>query len=324
MNSLTTIIKTENESDCSTVIIKKEPESKIIDDKALNDESHGSDKQVSPCHNNSRPRVQQTKGTSINCKGCERTFKIKSYYERHLKEGRCKQICQICGKEFKGRRDVRWRFNIHMSYHNQQKDHECKICGKMFILKAKMVEHVKSHTNPKPKICEKCGKGFSTTATLNDHVANVHVENRDKLFQCSKCPKKFLRSSSLRYHMRSTHDATVSFPCLTCNKTFKQKVHLKAHERMHSNRRDFKCEVCSAAFNRESSLYTHTKTHGKAYTHFCATCKKGFHEKRKLLEHENTHSGFKPFACSYCDYRCASKSNLPKHMKIHRKDTSNT
>ena len=41
MKTLTTVIKTEKQSDrdhCSTVIIKDEPESKMIDDKALNDE----------------------------------------------------------------------------------------------------------------------------------------------------------------------------------------------------------------------------------------------------------------------------------------------
>ena len=322
MNTLTTIIKTENEYDCSTAIIKVEPESKMIDDRALSDESHESDKQVPSCHNNSKPSVQNSRGTSIYCSGCERTFKIQSRYESHLIEKRCKLICQVCGKEFKGRH-VQWMFNVHMKYHNKQKDHECKICGKLFIEKSKMLTHEKMHTDPKPKICDKCGKRFPNTTSLRLHVANMHVEERDK-YQCSKCPKMFLSSSSLQYHMRSAHEPTVSFPCLTCNKTFKQKRLLKIHEVTHSDSRDIKCDKCDASFKRKSDLKRHMKTHGKAYTHFCAICNKGFNEKRKLLEHENTHSDFRPYACSICEYRCNSKSNLPRHMKIHHKDTCDT
>ena len=328
MNTLTTYIKTENESDCSsdiskaesdcsTDISKAEPESKIIDDKSLNHESHARDKQMSPCHNNSKPSVQKTRRlTSISCKGCDRTFKMKSSYESHLKEGRCKLICQVCGKEFTGR-NLRWGFDVHMRYHNKQKDQECKICGKMFIEKSKMVQHFKSHANP--KFCDKCGKWFLNNKCLRKHMANMHVENRDK-FQCSKCPKMYLSEAGFKYHMRTAHDSNIFFTCLTCNKTFKDRKLLQAHEVTHKDTRNFKCDQCDATFKRAIGLLAHQKRHKKAYILFCRTCKKGFYNKRQMQQHENIHSGLKPFACSICDYRCACESNLPKHMKIHHKE----
>ena len=320
MAIFTQVNKSEKQSDFSTVIIKKQSESKMIDNKSLSDESHGSDKQVSSCQN--KPSDHSPRGINIKCQGCERTFKIKSYYENHLKKGRCKLICQVCGKEFTGRK-VRWSFDIHMRYHNKQRDYKCTICGKMFIEKYKMLDHVKFHTNPKPKICEKCGKRFPTTTSLNLHMANMHVENRDK-FQCSKCAHMYISKSGLLYHMRTAHASNAFFTCLTCNKTFKDKSLLKAHEVTHKDTRDFKCDQCDATFKRACGLLNHQKRHVKAYTFFCRTCNKGFYGKGQLNQHENIHSGLKPYACSICDYRCACKYNLPKHMKIHRKDTSNT
>ena len=322
MEALTPVTKSEKQSDFITVIIKEESESKVINDKALNDESHGNDKQVSFCQNNSKLSDQSPRGTNIKCQGCERTFKIQSYYEKHLKEGRCKLICKVCGKEFTGRK-VRWSFDIHMRYHNKQRDYKCKMCGKMFIQKGKMVEHFKFHTNPKPKICEKCGKRFPTTTSLNLHMANMHVENRDK-FQCSKCANMYLSKAGFMYHMRTAHDSNAFFTCLTCNKTFKDKRKLKVHEVIHKDTRNFKCDQCDSTFKTASGLVNHRKRHVKAYKFFCRTCNKGFYEKRQLHQHENIHSGLKPYACSICEYRCACKYNLPKHMKIHRKNTSKT
>ena len=272
-------------------------------------------------NDNTISKIQSTAhAKKIHCKDCEHTFQSRIRYERHLKEDKCKHVCEFCGKIFLHK--CTRKYNLHMKYHRKQKDHVCKFCGKGFVEYSDMTTHVKVHTDPRP-ICDKCGKVFKTAASLKAHMVNMHVEKRDK-FQCSKCANIYLSQGSLTYHMRSTHESTDSFPCLTCNKTFKHKRLLKIHEVTHSDTRDIKCDKCDATFKRQCGLYSHMQIHDKAYKLFCTTCNKGFHEKRKLREHENTHSGFKPYACSYCDYRCASSSNLPKHMKIHRKDTSNT
>ena len=317
MNTNTTFYKTEeNQSDFHNVVIKVEPESKIIDSMDSVGISYGTETRLSPIHSDSKTRNQSPNLTSnIYCKECEHTFKKRFYYEKHLKEDRCKRICEYCGKEFLY--NGAWRYMIHMRYHKKQKDQECKICGKLFIEKSKMVQHVKFHTNPKPKICEKCGKGFPTTVSLKLHMANMHVENKD-MVQCSQCAKMYTNKSSLQYHMRSAHDFSIFFPCLTCNKTFKHKRLLTIHELTHKETRDFKCDKCEATFKRASGLLAHQKRHEKAYKFFCETCNKGFYEKRKLQQHENIHTGTKPFKCSVCDYKCAFEGNLSKHMKIHK------
>ena len=163
---------------------------------------------------------------------------------------------------------------IHMRYHNKQRDQECKICGKLFIEKSKMIQHVKAHANPKPKICEKCGKGYPNTVSLKLHMSTMHVDNRD-MFQCSECANMYTNKSSLAYHMLSAHDPSLFFACITCDKTFNHKRLLKIHELTHKDTKDFKCDKCEALFKRASGLLSHQKRHEKTYTLFCRTCNKG-------------------------------------------------
>ena len=167
METLTTTVKTENNSDCNDGVVKLEPESKELDNADLSDVSYACEKRQSS--SSQSPDLT----SNVYCKECEHTFKKRVCYEKHLREGRCKKTCEYCGKEFlyKGA----WRYMIHMRYHNKQKDQECKICGKMFIEKSKMIQHVKSHANPKPKICEKCGKGYPNTVSLNLHMSTNYA-----------------------------------------------------------------------------------------------------------------------------------------------------
>ena len=265
-------------------------------------------------------RPAPNKRTNIYCKDCEHTFKSRMFYERHLKEDRCKHTCVLCGKVFLHGHTSNYK--LHMKFHRKQRDYECYICKQKFIEKAKMELHVERHTNPKPKICEKCGKGFTTTAGLTEHMEHVHIKNRDK-FQCSKCAKMYTRKSGLEYHMKTVHesDSNVYFSCDICDKSFKHKNNLRLHQHTHKTK-EFKCNKCNASFKQNCHLLFHQRRHEKAYSMFCKTCNKGFYSRGKLVDHENIHTGRKPYQCSICDYMCACKPNLYKHMKIHRSSSN--
>ena len=55
--------------------------------------------------------------------------------------------CEVCDKEFKSNRGLKFHFNI---IHNFEKEHRCNICQKVFHIRRKLTLHVKFvHENNK-------------------------------------------------------------------------------------------------------------------------------------------------------------------------------
>ena len=270
-----------------------------------------------------KPRKKTTKVDSdirkkdyIYCKECKHLFSFRSNYERHIETDKCRHECEYCGKVFLY--GLTSNYKLHLKYHNKQMDYHCKICGKLFIEKGKMLQHFNRHTIAKPVICDQCGEGFGATSLLTSHKRNKHTANKQK-YPCTKCPKVLGSSSGFKYHFRHKHDAEYnkSYPCFICGKVFKERKLCIIHEASHKDVKDFKCDQCDASFKLLGPLNQHKKRHSKAYTHMCTVCNKGFYLPSELHSHERTHTGEKPYKCNICEYRCAHRSNLCKHKKIH-------
>ena len=174
--------------------------------------------------------------------------------------------------------------------------------------------------------CRLCNRAFSALIHLTRHERQAHFRDTNadntaadkKRFRCKYCEKTHHNRADLDYHERSMHTGeTVIFTCDVCKATFKRKVYLNRHMRIHNDVRPYVCKVCGKSFVKGGGLKEHERTHTGEKPYKCSTCQRGFSGRANLRRHEMTHSGEQPFECKICGKRCNRIASLRQHMRIH-------
>ncbi|XP_073451438.1 uncharacterized protein [Aquarana catesbeiana] len=133
----------------------------------------------------------------------------------------------------------------------------CPECGKCFLYKSALNEHIRSHTGEKPYFCPECGKCFSRTSNLYTHR---RLHTGEKLHSCSECRKCFVQKSDLVIHQRS-HSGEKPYSCPECEKCFSQRSNLSHHQRSHTGEKPYSCHECGKCFSVKFNLYKHQRLH---------------------------------------------------------------
>lgn len=198
--------------------------------------------------------------------------------------------------------------------------HHCEICGKKFLGKNDLRKHERTHSNERPYECTECGKKFRQGGSLKNHVASQHaisVKNPE-LFICNYCKKSFPIKERLRLHLR-IHTGDRPYACPHCPKTFARGGQLVQHTRTHTGSRPYNCKHCDAAFTCSANLKLHIKRHLDVRDYVCDICGKTFIRRDALKKHLNCfHNNVRAFHCNICNKEL--KGHLPQHMRTHRKD----
>ncbi|XP_050798703.1 zinc finger protein 777-like isoform X2 [Gopherus flavomarginatus] len=81
--------------------------------------------------------------------------------------------------------------------------------------------------------------------------------------------------------------------CTECKKTFKLKIGLLKHKRIHVKKSpvsSYICTDCGKNFGRHADLIRHQRTHTGERPYKCTECEKSFTEKPRLTNHLRTHN----------------------------------
>ena len=200
----------------------------------------------------------------IQCDVCYKTFESEKQMQVHKKNAHMisytmaqDKSCRICNKDFHST----GAFNIHMvEKHGLKGNYGCEVCGKQFLSKARLHDHMANHSKERPHICPTCGKTYKTKRNLDDHV-RTHLDNEG--FPCGKCGKMFKTKQYLSVHLLHTHPDTRRFHCEKCGKLFKTKHVLDVHIEYHLNELNYHCDMCEKRYNTKKSLLAHKQKHLK-------------------------------------------------------------
>jgi KRAB domain-containing zinc finger protein len=210
----------------------------------------------------------------------------------------------------------------------------CSVCGKAFIEKLKLVEHVESvHEKKKPDMAEHVetvlniedfGEKSDKTKLLDDHFEDKEALNKQCLsvHEEKESIKNLVSNKSLSKIDQIGSWQNGVFKCSICGKEFIEKLKLVKHvESVHEkNKPDLVEHLESVPEISMTSLIIGSHLVRPLYiTHKCYICKTKFVSENVLAKHFSIqHKGEKPYQCNLCDVKFKGKDKLKRHLStIH-------
>ncbi|XP_062534286.1 zinc finger protein 502-like [Armigeres subalbatus] len=184
----------------------------------------------------------------------------------------------------------------------------CEVCGKTFEKLQFLHRHMKV-CHPAAESTDECGEQQSPGALAT--LPTVHN------LMCEYCFQEFTVPAAKYEHETQHMSEPKPYKCPHCQGTFKDKVGLRSHIRIHSAVKRYKCQYCEMRFHQRGNLTAHERTHVGAKPYLCPQCGKGFAESGNLKNHIRYHTGERPYACSECPKRFRTHYSRTVHYRAH-------
>ncbi|KRY70335.1 Histone H4 transcription factor [Trichinella pseudospiralis] len=215
------------------------------------------------------------------------------------------------------------RFYAHVVDHVQsckqgkrgtQKKCEWENCGKMFKQCSILLEHISTHTGSKLMSCPYCMQTFSNRNGLLHHMMR-QARREECAYECDKCRKKFKSEYLLKAH-KKCHVYKVF--CHLCGRPAVTNSNLKQHMlRMHKPDSDFPCSKCDKRFKTRDALEAHqvSSHEDQDVSHRCPNCGDRFLTLSHFVAHRKTAHNIKQYRCHLCMHNFPLRNMLSKHLK---------
>ena len=91
--------------------------------------------------------------------------------------------CMPCGDDVVEQNQMRKEETaiIAKGVKKKRGQHECDVCGKMFLSPSKLAVHMRTHTNERPYECDVCEKRFTQSGSLKAHM---RIHTNEKPYEC--------------------------------------------------------------------------------------------------------------------------------------------
>ncbi|KAK3594555.1 hypothetical protein CHS0354_013317 [Potamilus streckersoni] len=268
-----------------------------------------------------------------SCPYCRKIFSTKSNLNRHVKlhEQEKKYFKQKNNSSNRTDDSLYAKRKSSKSIRNQVRIistdnlHPCQHCGKWFLQKLDLSQHLKSHSQESIQLEHGNAINSSSSVTTDLHIDTSESDQEVKKENLSKTP-----------HI-----------CRFCGRLFARRTNLCQHEQWHKQKdgKVFKednkkaihsCRICGRLFERRVNLCQHERCHSQKNVHFyrremfeskpfqakrnnrCLVCSKICTNKSDLLLHyESRHT--EDLRCQICNTLVGTYVHLRKHMRTHVK-----
>ena len=167
-------------------------------------------------------------GVQYFCLQCPKSFNNDDARKQHetRSHGDRKDKCEECDASFSGKSLLKAHYkNVHI----KEKNKICPHCGEAFFLYESFKIHVLRHTDDRQFPCEVCGKAFLTKRDIEQHM-NCHTLPQ----KCDQCEKRFASKHSLQDHVKMRHNGIKNECRFICGYEAWYKIQCTKHEKVCS------------------------------------------------------------------------------------------
>lgn len=219
----------------------------------------------------------------MDCYYCSKNFSGIRQLSRHLASHYMKFTCELCGKSYISKTSLRQ----HMLFGHRGDAHICRKCKERFDSAEAYKQHMNESTACWMHVCNICGDRFRGWHLKESHLMDVHGRP-SKTFRCRECDKVCESRKALRIHFKFSH-TDEALICSYCGQKFDSKRFLDDHLPVHTQEKHFTCSVCAKPFARKKNLEQHMWIHREEKRFQCVTCNKKFNQRVSWRTHMKSH-----------------------------------